>query len=459
VIPLRNSNLEKCKSVHVIYMSTQEKAKIFTGNREELQRNGASSPLSVLIDVNLLVDYYFDRPSMWKNSINEIIKLIIGKKVNGYITESDLEKIWHLRDKISGEEAADLVMDQMGELFTVCKIDTTTVKAAMSNHFYNDFDCSLKSTVFKENNLDTIITSKPFNSPLDTQDPSLCAQTPDEFIDYMGNKDLSTARYESKSHNLEIGDWCISGFKVESLTNEISKGIVYYRNTKTGKLYSESVSGNGAIEVLCQAVDKIISSEILPNLNGYSLNSIKLKNRGEGVSSKSLVETSLRYDSLFFTGEASSKNSIEAAFYAYIKAASKIHKYCQYSPALKVFINQRKHLSASTLTLPVYLLIYSSFLFSSVISVMLRWCLYSPIRIYRRKIRNNHRRKIKNGHQEFTLVIGQWGKGIVDFIFTFTKSIDKRVIKTVEDFFPQRHSPTMLTRLFENAECWEDPFQ
>lgn len=442
----------------------QQSARKLTGNREGLQQDSSFYPPSILIDGNLLVDHYFNRPSMWIGAVNEIITLITNEEVKGYVTESDVEKIWHLKDKMSGEEAADSTIDQISKIFTICKVDEKTVQYAMRNHFYNDFDCSLKSTIFKENNLSAIITSKPFNSPLDTQDPSLYAQTPEQFINHVANQDFPTIKNEKSESGLrylQIGDWCISGFKVESSINEISKGIVYYHNIKSRELYSESVSGKGAIEVLCQAVDRIISSEMALDLNGYSLHSIKLKNRGEGVSSESYVTTSLIYNSTLFTGEASSKNSVEAAFYAYIEAASKIYEYRQYSPVAKVFIKSKRYLSVSTLLILCFLPAYVVFAILSSISVGARMGLNSSIRHYEKRIIRNHR-KLTLMNRKFTLTITQGVKSIINFIFTAAKRIDKIAIKTVEpieDVFPQYHSSKKLSRWLESAECWKEPFQ
>jgi hypothetical protein len=434
-------------------MINHQSEKTYSASEHQLRGTPINRFSSVLIDANLLIDYYFDRPSMWLNSINTIMELIAEKKIKGYITESDAEKIWHLKDKVFGEEVADSTIDQINKSFTICKVSEELIEHAINNNFYNDFDCSLKSTIFTDKNLGVIITSRPFDSPLTTQDPSLNAQTPSEFVDNYNSFQLGT---EEKAPFLKIGDWCISGFKVESLANEVSNGIVYYHNSRTGKRYLKTNSGKGAIEVLCQAVDEIISSEMSLNFTGYMLRSIKLKNRGEGVGAESYVETTLVHDSTLFIGKASSKNSVEAAFNAYINTISKIYQYHQLPPLRQAAFQNKRFLSINALIAVIYMLIYPIMIPTLAILTIMRM-------VIKWSIISHRKRQKKNQRTSFALFRGfLWlFKLIVNGGFLTTKCLDKFAVMTVEvfeDLFPQFNASTKLNRWFNKEGYWEKPF-
>jgi LeuA allosteric (dimerisation) domain len=375
----------------------------------------------VFVDGNLLVNHLFNRKSIWSEETSKIMKMIDCNEISGYITQRDVQSIWHLKNELSGEESADLIVDKIASKFNICEINSDLIKDALDSCFYDDFDSALMSVCSNKEEVNTFITARSSNALLDTlstQNPGLKTKTPADFLkSYPSPYLVAEEELQKPKMTLNIGDLNIVGIKVECSVNEKSKCVVEFLHLISGKRFTKSVIGVGAIGILFQAIEETISSET--DLIPYILHSLNLENYDKGNEAFTHAKVVLSGAGKFFTGESKSRDSVEAAFCAYIEAASKIVRYSTCN-IYRSDINQPMWKSILTVLpgLPIYMILL---LFKLLI----------------RKLIKSHRK-----YKMFDLNLAGLRNIIaqISFFFSITKSFERAILQAIRAIalrFPQ----------------------
>ena len=134
--------------------------------------------MKILIDTNILIDYFLHRPEFYENS-----KLVINYCffiVNGYIAAhsfSDMYYVLHEKEKRDIEYCRTVFL-KLCQMFEVCTLDKQRIIEASNNLNFNDFEDSLQSSYAESAGLDYIVT----RNISDFKNSSVPAITPEVFI-------------------------------------------------------------------------------------------------------------------------------------------------------------------------------------------------------------------------------------------------------------------------------------
>jgi 2-isopropylmalate synthase len=105
---------------------------------------------------------------------------------------------------------------------------------------------------------------------------------------------------------------------INSGTNSIPTATVSIKNHE--KIYSDSATGDGAVDAIFNAVNRALNIET--RVESYQVRSVT-----GGREAMGEVIVRLRYDEKSFTGRGVSTDVIEASAKAYVNAVNQLEKY------------------------------------------------------------------------------------------------------------------------------------
>lgn len=133
--------------------------------------------MKILIDTNILIDYFMERKPYFENA-NSIIILCSDDKLKGGIAAHSVSNaIYIMRKEYS-------VVERKKLLFGICKIlkvisiDSKKIMNSLNNDKFDDFEDCLQVECAKEFNADYIIT----RNIKDFESSEIPAILPDEFL-------------------------------------------------------------------------------------------------------------------------------------------------------------------------------------------------------------------------------------------------------------------------------------
>ncbi len=133
--------------------------------------------------------------------------------------------------------------------------------------------------------------------------------------------------FAAQKTELSIADWHIQDFKVYCHYNEVSQAEVTLWNPKLNQEYTSFASGVGSIETLGKALRDCVNGAFQslgkkPYI--HKLYRVDLQNVYKGSDNRMGATILLLYNNNFYYGEETHKDSITAAFQAYVSAIKNI---------------------------------------------------------------------------------------------------------------------------------------
>lgn len=132
---------------------------------------------SVLIDSDVILDFYLDRKPFSENA-SEILHLCEIESIKGFVTPVMISNIYYLLKKTASHQKVIENLIKLMKFIDVVIIDKTEVLNALNSHF-KDFEDALQSfSAEHQGDISVIIT----RNVKDYKTSNLAVMTPDEFL-------------------------------------------------------------------------------------------------------------------------------------------------------------------------------------------------------------------------------------------------------------------------------------
>lgn len=313
-----------------------------------------SNDLKVLIDSSLILDIFLNRKSPYLEYYTNILSRLKSREIQGYITETEIERIWHISERLKGRKTTNSLISHLLNFIKPCIIDSEVILASENNHL-TTLDNAIQVECLKRYNLDIIVSDKFDNDIFESNEPSMgqgiktaYILTPIQFVSFLESRQIHenittkenklskeieyiksrlnhtlTNRDSLVDEELSISSYTIDDFEISSSQNQYAYARVIITNQDQEK-HSETAHGQGPVEALCRAVDKSIQSLSLPKYSLYSLRINNTSTTSKGFESPVKTTAILKCDKKFYRGEAEHADCLKSIFFAYIKAINNI---------------------------------------------------------------------------------------------------------------------------------------
>jgi uncharacterized protein YjbI with pentapeptide repeats len=307
----------------------------------------------ILIEANIIIDIFLERPSQYFKDLEEIFNLILEKKIQAYVTEIGIKSIWLVLESFHNKGMADRTIDKIRNLFVVCPLENVTLNTVYDYSEKSeslDLDSSLLLTFAHAEKIDAIITSNitdfvQWVNCYDTKDIPLL--TPSYFKKWYQVNDIYefedkietirkkletsiTKTIDFKDEEYCVGDWYVVGFEIVSAKDcPVTQGTITVKNKETGEPIQKFSYGKGAVDTFYRALKSSIKSSL--DISKYELFFVKIKNLASGYDAQVKAYIILRCGQKLFKGENVHTDSIKALINACIQAVDNIYKGIEFS--------------------------------------------------------------------------------------------------------------------------------
>lgn len=131
----------------------------------------------VLIDTDVLLDFFFDRKPYSEHS-TQILNLCAERQLNGFITPVIISNVYYLLRKTATHSKVVEKMNQLLTFIDIMKMDKAVVISALSSGF-KDFEDALQNFSAIENGQISIILTRNIK---DFRKSDLAVLTPETYL-------------------------------------------------------------------------------------------------------------------------------------------------------------------------------------------------------------------------------------------------------------------------------------
>ena len=317
----------------------------------QLKDNTSQAP-KVLIDADLIEEFLLRNKATLNRDATKVIGLVLEEKINPYVGEKGLIKIWHSIKSLKSQEYANRLIIELLSKIKVGQIDLK--KVDMETYPNIDLKTAIQVEIAKKYDLDAIITvrdrdfiasgySSVYPPALFLQ--SLSMEGSAESIEKMFKqariasieKELARILRTEPQQNLFFEDhlplfkgWKIEKFEVLCANNNLSTATVILQDEMGKRSYTESAFKRGSINALFTAFDEALSHLVKIK---HTLESIYVANLEPGkegsVTAKAIVKSVTKKFIVIYTHE----NIIKAYLFAYVQAVTAVYAPDEYQPA------------------------------------------------------------------------------------------------------------------------------
>ncbi|MDA9056989.1 PIN domain-containing protein [Flavobacteriaceae bacterium] len=132
---------------------------------------------SVLIDTDVILDFFFDRQPFSEHS-TEVLNLCAEKKLKGYTTPVIISNVYYLLRKTAQHRNVVEKIKQLISIIDIIKVDKKVVLYALNSEF-KDFEDALQSFSALENGYIKIILTRNIK---DYKKSELAVFTPESYL-------------------------------------------------------------------------------------------------------------------------------------------------------------------------------------------------------------------------------------------------------------------------------------
>ncbi|MFM7883342.1 MAG: pentapeptide repeat-containing protein [Microcystis panniformis] len=327
----------------------------FLDNLEVFQSkdNNSQSP-KVLIDADLIEEFFLRNQTTLNSEATRVMGLVLEGKINPYIGEMGLIKIWHNIKNLKSQEYANRLII---ELLSKINVGQVNLKEIDLEKYPNvNLKTAIQVEIARKYSLAGIITIRdrefiasgyPF-----VGSPSLLLQSLGEDTSPASIertlKNLGKAAMENEKvklnqllenepqQNLFFEDnlllfqgWKIENFEILCANNNLTSATVILCNTKTQDRYTESAFKKSPVDALFTAFNEALAHLVEVK---HTLKSIYLANLTPGQQGAITVKAAVEYDGKEVITIHTHENILKAYFFAYVKAMIAVYAPKEYHP-------------------------------------------------------------------------------------------------------------------------------
>ncbi|MFN6236177.1 pentapeptide repeat-containing protein [Microcystis sp.] len=315
--------------------------------------NNSQAP-KVLIDAALIEEFLLRNQTTLNREATRVMGLVLEGKINPYIGEMGLIKIWHSMKNLKSQEYANR---SIIELMSKINVGQVNLKEIDLEKYPNvDLKTAIQVEIARKYSLAGIIT---------IADREFIASgypfvgSPSLFLQFLGEdtspasiertlKNLGKAAMENEKvklnqllenepqQNLFFEDnlflfqgWKIENFEILCANNNLTSATVILCNTKTQERYTESAFKKGSVDALCTAFNEALAHLVEVK---HILKSIYLANLTPGQQGAITVKAAVEYDGKEVITIHTHENILKAHFFAYVKAMIAVYAPKEYHP-------------------------------------------------------------------------------------------------------------------------------
>jgi predicted nucleic acid-binding protein len=112
--------------------------------------------MRVLLDTNVILDVFLDRPQFIKDS-SSVWQAVDEGRIEGHVSASSITDIYYIVRRHAGREKARASIEVCLEAFEVCVVNRETLEEAAAL-MGNDFEDNLQIACARQSGLDAIVT-------------------------------------------------------------------------------------------------------------------------------------------------------------------------------------------------------------------------------------------------------------------------------------------------------------
>jgi uncharacterized protein YjbI with pentapeptide repeats len=327
----------------------------FLANLEVFQsKDNTSQAPKVLIDADLIEEFLLRNQTTLNREATRVMGLVLEGKINPYIGEMGLIKIWRNIKSLKSQEYANRLIIELLNNIKVGQIDlkeidlekypNVNLKTAIQVEIAIKYELAGIITI---RNREFIASGYPF------------VGSPFLFLESLGNdkspvsientlKNLGKFSIENEKaklnlllesepqQNLHFEDhlplfkgWKIENFEIICANNNLTSATVILFNEMSKKRYTESAFKKGSVDALFTAFDEALSHliEVKHSLKSIYVANLTLGKQG-AVTVKAVVECGDKKIITIYTH----KNILKAYLLAYVKAVIAIYAPDEYDP-------------------------------------------------------------------------------------------------------------------------------
>ncbi|NCR17961.1 MAG: leuA allosteric domain protein [Microcystis aeruginosa LL13-03] len=306
-------------SLHKVTTHPSINIDFFLDNLEVFQSkdNNSQAP-KVLIDADLIEEFLLRNQTTLNSEATRVMGLVLEGKINPYIGEIGLIKIWHnIKNLKSREDANRSII----ELLSKINVGQVNLKEIDLEKYPNvNLKTAIQVEIARKYGLAGIITIRdrefiasgyPFVGSPSLFLQSLGKDTSSASIERT-LKNLGKAAMENEQvklnrllenefqQNLFFEDnlvlfqgWKIENFEILCANNNLTSATVILCNTKTQERYTESAFKKGSVDALCTAFDEALAHLVEVK---HTLKSIYVANLTPGQQGEVTVKAVVEYD-------------------------------------------------------------------------------------------------------------------------------------------------------------------
>jgi hypothetical protein len=342
-------------SLHKVTSHPDINIDFFLDNLEVFQSkdNNSQAP-KVLIDADLIEEFLLRNQMTLNREATRVMGLVLEGKINPYIGEMGLIKIWHnIKNLKSQEDANRLII----ELLSKMNVGQVNLKEIDLEKYPNaHLKTAIQVEIARKYGLEGIITVRDRDF-IDSGYPHV--GSPSLFLQSLGDdtspasiertlKNLGKEAIENEKEKLNqllendpqqnllfednlflFEDWKIEKFEILCTNNNLTRATVTLFNTKTEKRYTESAFKKGSVDALCTAFDEALSHLVEIK---HTLKSIYLANLTPGQQGDTTVKAVVESDGKEVITIYTHENILKAYFFPYVKAMIAVYAPNEYHP-------------------------------------------------------------------------------------------------------------------------------
>ncbi|MCA2812534.1 MAG: pentapeptide repeat-containing protein [Microcystis sp. M090S1] len=317
------------------------------------QENTSQAP-KVLIDADLIEEFLLRNQTTLNREATRVMGLVLEGKINPYIGEIGLIKIWHNIKNLKSQEYANRSIIELLSKINVGQVDLKEID--LEKYPNVNLKTAIQVEIARKYSVAGIITIRdrefiasgyPF-----VGSPSLFLQSLGEDTSPASIertlKNLGKAAMEHEKvklnqllenepqHNLFFEDnlllfqgWKIENFEILCANNNLTAATVILCNTKNQERYTESAFKKGSVDALFTAFNEALAHLVEIK---HHLKSVYLANLKEGQQGDVTVKVVVEYDGKKVITIHTHENILKAYFFAYVKAMIAVYAPKEYHP-------------------------------------------------------------------------------------------------------------------------------
>lgn len=327
----------------------------FLDNLEVFQSkdNNSQAP-KVLIDADLIEEFLLRNQTTLNSEATRVMGLVLEGKINPYIGEIGLIKIWYNIKNLKSQEYANRLIIELLSKINVGQVDLKEID--LEKYPNVDLKTAIQVEIARKYSLAGIIT---------IADREFIASgypfvgSPALFLQFLGKdtspasiertlKNLGKAAMENEKvklnqllenepqQNLFFEDnlflfqgWKIENFEILSANNNLTSATVILCNTKTQERYTESAFKKSPVDALFTAFNEALAHLVEIK---HDLKSIYVANLKAGQQGDVTVKVAVEYDGKEVITIYTHENILKAYFFAYVKAMIAVYAPKEYHP-------------------------------------------------------------------------------------------------------------------------------